>query len=133
MKLNINKKGKDMVIVALLMLVIVFSWWQIIELSMLKNYVISIGDVSPRLTNKILAVVASGPLDATYSIDGRQVTLKNGVAEEAVVPGSAANRCRKPAVSRIRWGIRPRPAVFWLAPDHTHRASRSDQRPLSAG
>ena len=90
MKLNINKKGKDMVIVALLMLVIVFSWWQIIELSMLKNYVISIGDVSPRLTNKILAVVASGPLDATYSIDGRQVTLKNGVAEEAVVPGSAA-------------------------------------------
>ncbi len=89
MKLNLNRKSKDAMIVGLLMLVIVFSWWQIIELSILKNYVLSIGDISPRLANRMIATVEMDPLNATYSIDGKQVTLRNGVAEEAVAPGSA--------------------------------------------
>ena len=76
--------------VGLLMLVIVFSWWQIIELSLLKNYVLSIGDISPRVANKMIAAVNMDPLNATYLIDGKQVTLKNGVSEQAVAPGSAS-------------------------------------------
>lgn len=88
--MKINKKGKDAIVVGLLMLVIVFSWWQIIELSLLKNYVLSIGDISPRLANKTIAAVEMNPLNATYLVDGKQVTLKNGVAEYEVAPGSAS-------------------------------------------
>ncbi len=88
MKLNLNKKSKDTIVVGLLMLVIVFSWWQIIELSILKNYVLSIGDISPRLANKTITMISMDPLNATYSIDGKQITLKNGMAEETAVPGS---------------------------------------------
>lgn len=88
--MKIDKKSKDMMVVGLLSLVIVFSWWQIIELSLLKNYVLSIGDISPRVANKMIAVMDMNPLNATYLIDGKQVTLRNGMAEYEVVPGSAS-------------------------------------------
>ncbi len=88
--MKIDKKSKDMIVVGLLMLVIVFSWWQIIELSLLKNYVLSIGDISPRVANKTIAAVDMNPLNATYLIDGKQITLKNGISEQEVAPGSAA-------------------------------------------
>lgn len=88
MKLNLNKKNKDMFVVGLLMLVIVFSWWQIIELSILKNYVLSIGDISPGLVNRTTALVEINPLNATYIIDGKEITLRNGMAEALDVAGS---------------------------------------------
>jgi hypothetical protein len=88
--MKIDKKSRDMITVGLLMLVIVFSWWQIIELSLLKNYVLSIGDISPRVANKMIAAVDTDPLNATYLIDEKQITLRNGMAEAPVAPGSAA-------------------------------------------
>lgn len=88
--MKIDKKRKDMMVIGLLMLVVIFSWWQIIELSLLKNYVLRIGDISPRLANSVLAVInEANPLYATYLIDGQQVTLNNGVSEREIPPGSA--------------------------------------------
>jgi hypothetical protein len=70
------------IILALVVLVAGFSFWQCSE------------------TQKEGVIFGSDPLNCTYAIDNEPITLKNGYAEQEILPGSAT-KIRKPHFSYI--------------------------------